>query len=57
MPGRAVDNAKIGVKLLVVLAVVALAWRGRGSAAIGGGAFAAIGVLTALNIGVAIFWP
>ncbi|NLT54521.1 MAG: hypothetical protein GXX79_08120 [Actinomycetales bacterium] len=57
-----VNNAKIGVKLLVTLVVVGLAWVNRrraGSGPDGGvapGIFHAIGGLTILNVVIAVLW-
>ena len=50
------DNAKIAVKLLIALAVVALAEMNRKKAGDIGWAYWAIGALTTLNIIVAVAW-
>lgn len=52
----AVDNAKIGVKLLVVLVITVLVWANRRKPAIPAGLFFGIGGLTLLNTAVAVFW-
>ncbi|MGH3342664.1 MAG: hypothetical protein ACRDPK_07220 [Carbonactinosporaceae bacterium] len=49
-------NAKVGVKLLVVLVIVGLVWVNRRRASVPTGTFAAIGGLTVLNVAVAVFW-
>lgn len=51
-----VDNAKIGVKLLVALVIAFLAFRNRSRSAISDGVYFAMLGLTALNIAVAVFW-
>jgi hypothetical protein len=51
-----VIQAKIGVKLLVVVAILALLWVNRARPALSKGVFFAIGGLTALNIAIAVFW-
>lgn len=51
-----VNHVKIGVKLLVVLVVTALAWRRRRAEQISTGEWGAIGGLTILNVVVAVFW-
>lgn len=51
-----VDNVKIGVKLLVLVAIVVLALWGRRRPAVPTGAWAAIGALTVLNVVIAVFW-
>ncbi|WP_026544543.1 hypothetical protein [Arthrobacter sp. 35/47] len=51
-----VDNIKIGVKLLVMIAVVVLAFINRKKDAVPSGILGAIGGLTLLNIIVAVFW-
>jgi hypothetical protein len=52
----AVNDAKIGTKLAVVLVITALAvvgWRQRKARP---GPFVAVGVLTAVNLAIAVFW-
>ena len=51
-----VDHAKIGVKLVVLLVIGALALKSRKSPALSDGVFFTMLALTALNIGVAVFW-
>ncbi|GGC05574.1 hypothetical protein [Cellulomonas carbonis] len=51
-----VNHTKIGVKLVVVLVVTALAWRRRRAESISTGEWAAIGGLTILNVVLAVFW-
>jgi cytochrome bd-type quinol oxidase subunit 2 len=51
-----VDNAKIAVKLVVVLVVTALIWVNRKKPAIPRGLLMGIGGLTLLNTVVAVFW-
>jgi FtsH-binding integral membrane protein len=51
-----VDNAKIGVKLLVALVITVLAFVNRKKHSIPGGLFFGLLGLTALNIAVAVFW-
>ncbi len=53
---KEVDNAKIGVKLLVLLVILALVWVNRRKATISKGVYFAIGGLTMFNIAVAVFW-
>jgi heme A synthase len=53
---REPDNAKIGVKLLVLLAIFALVLLNRKKEQIATGVWAAIGALTILNITLAVFW-
>ncbi|GEL20402.1 hypothetical protein [Pseudonocardia asaccharolytica] len=50
-----VDNVKIGVKLLVLIAILALVLVGRRKSLATGG-FMAIGLLSVLNVGIAVFW-
>jgi hypothetical protein len=54
-PDGDVDNTKIGVKLLVALGIVALAWRYRRRDA-PAGVVHAIGGLAVLNVAVAVLW-
>ncbi len=51
-----VNNAKIGVKLLVVLVILVLAFANRKKTAIPNGLFFGLLGLTVLNIGIAVFW-
>lgn len=51
-----VDNAKIGVKLLVALVITVLAFANRKKTSIPNGLFFGLMGLTALNIAVAVFW-
>lgn len=51
-----VDNTKIGVKLLVVLVVTVLVFLHRKQPSISRGVLFAIGGLTLLNAGIAVFW-
>jgi hypothetical protein len=53
---KEVDNAKIGVKSLVLLAILVLLWINRRTSLIAKGVYFAIGGLTVLNIGIAVFW-
>ena len=54
--GGDVDQAKIGVKLVVALVIAGLAFANRKKAALADGVFFALLGLTALNIAVAVFW-
>lgn len=54
--GVTVDNAKIGVKLLVALVVVALLEANRKKGPLKDGLYYAVLGLTVLNVGVAVFW-
>jgi FtsH-binding integral membrane protein len=51
-----VDHAKVGVKLVVALVVGVLVWMNRRKTALPDGLFFGLMGLTALNIGVAVFW-
>jgi hypothetical protein len=51
-----VNNAKIGVKLLVALVIAVLAFANRKKTSIPNGLFFGLLALTVLNIGVAVFW-
>lgn len=51
-----VDNAKIGVKLVVVLVITALCQVNRKRAAIADGLFFALFGLTLANVVIAVFW-
>jgi succinate-acetate transporter protein len=55
-PAHPVDNAKLGVKLVVVLIITVLAWLNRKKQAIPNGLFFTLLALTVLNVGVAVFW-
>ncbi len=56
-PAHPVHNAKLGVKLAIVLVITVLAWINRRKASIPAGLFFALLVLTVVNVGVAVFWP
>ena len=49
------DHMKIGIKLLILLVITALAWVNRKKESIPTGLWAAIGVLTITNIVIAVF--
>ncbi|MDH4354283.1 MAG: hypothetical protein OEW41_09910 [Actinomycetota bacterium] len=51
-----VNNAKIGVKLLVLALILALVVANRKKDAVPDGVWGAIGGLTVLNIVLAVFW-
>jgi cytochrome bd-type quinol oxidase subunit 2 len=51
-----VDNAKVGVKLVVLLVITGLVFAYRKKPALTRGTFFAIGGLTVLNAGIAVFW-
>ena len=51
-----VDNAKIGVKLVVALVIGVLVWVNRKKPRLPDGLYAGLLVLTTLNIAVAVFW-
>lgn len=51
-----VNNAKIGVKLLVTLVIAVLAFANRKKTSVPGGLFFGLLGLTVLNIAVAVFW-
>ncbi|MGH8868388.1 MAG: hypothetical protein ACRDYU_10375 [Actinomycetes bacterium] len=51
-----VDHAKIAVKGVVLLVILVLVWVNRSRATISEGVYFAIGGLTLLNVGVAVFW-
>ncbi|GAA0596604.1 hypothetical protein HPO96_30180 [Kribbella sandramycini] len=51
-----VNNAKIGVKLLVVLVITGVVFAYRKKPALTRGMFFAIGGLTAANAAIAVFW-
>lgn len=50
------DNAKLGVKLLLAVLIAIMVVVPRKREAVNRGHFLAIGVLTLLNAGVAVFW-
>ncbi|HSK26782.1 MAG TPA: hypothetical protein VK894_07725 [Jiangellales bacterium] len=54
--GKDVDNAKIGVKLVVALVVLGLAWVNRRKPVVPDGLYFIIGGLAVLNVVVAVFW-
>ncbi len=54
--GDEVNNAKIAVKLVVLLVITALVLRNRKKDAVGSGTVAAIGGLTLLNVVLAVTW-
>ncbi len=51
-----VNNAKIAVKLVVLLVILGLVWTNRKKPQVATGVWGAIGGLTVLNIVVAVFW-
>jgi FtsH-binding integral membrane protein len=51
-----VDNAKIGVKLVVALVIGVLVFLNRRKSALPNGLYLTLMGLTVLNIGVAVFW-
>ena len=51
-----VDNAKIGVKLLITLVVTVLAWVYRKKHPVPTAVWAAVGGLAILNVAVAVLW-
>lgn len=51
-----VDNAKITVKLVVLIAIFALVVVNRGKERVTTGPWMAVGLLTLLNAGIAVFW-
>lgn len=55
--GAEIDNAKVGVKALVAVAVLALCWANRKRPTVTEGVFFGILGLTLLNVAVAVFWP
>lgn len=50
------NNAKFGLKLLVLVAIFAVLWLQRGRQAMTKGVYFAIGGLTLANIVIAVFW-
>ena len=53
---ESVDNAKFGVKLVVLLVILGLVVVNRKKAAVSNAVWGAIGGLTLLNIVIAVFW-
>lgn len=51
-----VDQAKVGIKGVVLLAILWLLWTNRSKAALAQAGYLAIGLLTLLNVGIAVFW-
>ena len=51
-----VDNAKVGVKLVVLVVIAVLAWRHRKADAVSTAVWGAIGLLTVANVAVAVIW-
>jgi hypothetical protein len=51
-----VNNAKVGVKLLVALVIAVLAFANRKKTSIPNGLFFGLMALTVVNIAVAVFW-
>ncbi|MFK4088561.1 hypothetical protein ACI2LF_30890 [Kribbella sp. NPDC020789] len=51
-----VNNAKVGVKLVILLVITGLVFAYRKKPALTRGAFFAIGGLTAVNAAIAVFW-
>ena len=49
------NHAKIGIKLVILLVITALAWANRRKESISTGVWAAIGLLTLANIVIAVF--
>jgi len=54
--GDDVNNVKIGVKLLILLVITALAWRYRKAEAVATSVWGAIGLLTVANVAIAVLW-
>ncbi|WP_411081932.1 hypothetical protein [Streptomyces sp. cmx-18-6] len=53
---QSVNNVKIGVKLLLLVAILALVYVKRDEERVEKGAFAAVGALTVANIFIATLW-
>lgn len=53
---QTVNNIKIGVKLALLVVILALVYVKRDDEKVGKGAFAAVGGLTAANIFIAVLW-
>ena len=56
VPGEEVDHAKIAVKLVIVLIITALAFIGRRRTPPQTAIWGTIGLLTTVNIVIAVFW-
>ena len=54
--GAEMDTVKVGVKLIVLLVILVLVWRGRKARHVGTTIWGAIGALTVINIIVAVAW-
>ena len=52
----AVNNAKVGVKLAVVLVITVLAWRYRKAESVATSIWATIGLLAVANVAIAVLW-
>ena len=50
-----VNHMKVGLKLLILLVITALAWVNRRKASVPTGVWAAIGLLTTANVVIAVF--
>ena len=50
------DNAKITVKLGVALVIAVLVWANRRRAAVPGGVFFGVGLLSLANVVIGVFW-
>lgn len=51
-----VDNAKIGVKLVILVGILLMVWTNRGKDRMDARIFGAIGLLTVANIAIAVMW-
>ena len=51
-----VNHAKYGVKLLVVIVIMFLAWPRRRAASVPSSTYHAIGLLAIANVAIAVFW-
>ncbi|MFI1952137.1 hypothetical protein ACH437_09845 [Streptomyces xinghaiensis] len=51
-----VNNVKVGVKLVVLVAILGLVYVKRDEERVSKGAFGAVGLLTVLNIFIAVLW-
>ena len=54
--GDQVDHAKFGVKILLAVVIMFLAWPRRTDAAIPAGTYHAVGLLALANVAIAVFW-
>ena len=54
--GDPVDHAKFGVKILLAVVIMFLAWPRRKDAAIPAGTYHAVGLLALANVAIAVFW-